>query len=261
MSRALNTAASGMSAMQMYVDVTANNLANVQTTGFKRDRADFSDLIYQELRRSGTLTPTQNRTPIGIQIGNGVQPTGVSKEFEMGPPVQTGGQLDWMIQGEGFFQVELQNGLIGYTRNGTFFRDGQGQVVTAEGYKLNPNIQISDETVRVQMGRDGNLISFNDQGLEVGSQQINLARCINPQGLTAIGDNLYVSNPEATGQMITGAPGTTGFGVILGGFLEASNVDVVKSMVDLIKGQRAYEFNSKAVRASDEMLRQAANLA
>ena len=258
--RSLTTAASGMSAMQTKVDTIANNLANVSTTGFKRDRNDFSDLIYQESRRAGILTPTQNRTPIGIQMGTGVRTAGVSKEHEQGPLIQTGNQFDWAIQGEGFFQVQIQQGIIAYTRDGSFFRDGEGNVVTAEGYLLEPAISVPQNVVRVEMGRDGTLTQFDDTGAEVGQSQLQLARFPNPLALEALGDNLYISNPDATGAVQTGVPGSTGFGIILGRFLEGSNVNVVNSMVDLIKSQRAYEFNAKTVQASDEMLRQAANL-
>lgn len=258
--RSLNTAASGMKAMQTKVDVLSNNLANVSTTGYKRDRADFSDLIYQFMRRPGILTPLGNKTATGIQIGSGVRTTGVSKEFEQGSLMSTGNQLDIAIIGEGFFQIQIQNGQIAYTRNGAFNRDSEGNIVTAEGYKLEPAITLSQDAVRVEISPDGQITSFNDQGTQIGQQQLQLVRFSNPQGLEAIGDNLYVANPDATGTPQPGNPATPNFGTLKGRFLEASNVDVVQSMVELIKAQRAYELNANAIRSSDSMLQQAANL-
>jgi len=258
--RALNTAASGMNAMQTRVDVISNNLANVSTTGYKRDRAEFQDLIYQHQRRPGVMTPLQNRTPIGIQVGLGVKTSGVSKEMEQGSVQHTGNQLDWAVNGEGFFQIEYTQGQTAYTRDGSFHRDSEGNIVTAEGYKLFPNITLPDNIVSVEMSKDGQLALFNDVGEQQGSQQIQLARFPNPAGLEAIGDNLYLSRPEATGTVATGNPGTAGFGVVLGRFLETSNVDVVNSMVDLIKAQRAYEFNANAIQSADSMLQRASSL-
>lgn len=261
--RALTTAASGMKAMQTKVDVIANNLANVSTTGYKRDRADFADLLYQHVRRSGVPTPLQNRTPIGIQIGSGVKTIGVSKEFEQGSLIQTGNTgsaIDIAIEGDGFFQIQIEQGQIAYTRDGAFHRDSEGSIVTAEGYKLEPNITIPDEIVNVQVSQDGVITFFDSVGQPSNGGNIELARFPNAQGLTAIGDNLYISNPEATGQVQTGQPGSVGFGKLRGGFLESSNVDVVHAMVDLIKAQRSYEFNANAIRSSDSMLQQATNL-
>jgi flagellar basal-body rod protein FlgG len=258
--RALTTAASGMNAMQTKVDVIANNLSNVSTTGYKRDRADFQDLLYQHMRRPGIMTPLQNRTPVGIQVGLGVKLSGVSKEFEQGTPVRTGNMLDMAVVGEGFFQIELQGGQIAYTRDGTFHRDSDGSVVTSEGYRMFPNIVLADDVVRVETSVDGVMTFFNAENQEQGQAQIELARFPNPQGLEAIGDNLYVAREEATGAVQVGNPADPGFGVIRQRFLEGSNVDVVNSMVDLIKSQRAYEFNANAIRSSDQMLQQAANL-
>lgn len=258
--RALHTAASGMKAMQTHVDVLANNLANVQTIGFKRDRAEFSDLLYQEMRRPGVLTPLDNRTPTGIEMGTGVQVQTVAKEHEQGSLIQTHNPFDWAISGAGYYQIRIQGDQIAYTRNGTFKRDSTGQIVTPEGYLLEPAITLGDDIVAVQLGRDGRLTGYNNEGAPVGEFQIELAVFPNPQGLQPIGDNLFIADPDATGPIQVGNPGTTGFGIVHGGFLEASNVDVVKSMVDLIEAQRAYEFNSNAIKSSDQMLQQAANL-
>lgn len=258
--RALNTAASGMNAMQTRVDVISNNLANVSTTGYKRDRAEFQDLIYQHVRRPGVMTPLQNRTPVGIQIGLGVKNSAVSKEMEQGPLQHTGNQLDIAINGEGFFQIQYTDGLIAYTRDGSFHRDSEGNIVTAEGYMLEPNITLPDNVTDVEMSKDGRLIQFDANGLEVGEAQIQLARFPNPAGLEAIGDNLYLQRDEATGPVQTGNPGVGGFGITLGRFLETSNVDVVNSMVDLIKAQRAYEFNANAIQSADSMLQRASSL-
>ncbi len=259
--RALNTAASGMKAMQTKVDVLANNLANVSTTGFKRDRADFADLIYQQMRRPGILTPTANRTPTGIEIGNGVYTQGVAKEFEQGALQQTGGQFDWAIQGNGFFQIEVENGQVVYTRNGAFQRDSEGNITTHNGYKLFPNIVIPEQVTDIEITIDGRIIGREERGLnpqEIG--QVEIATVPNPRGLEAIGDNLWRADPDATGPIQVGNPGDNNFGIIRGRFLEASNVDVVQSMVDLIKAQRAYEFNADAIRSGDQMLQQASAL-
>lgn len=259
--RALNTAASGMKAMQTKVDVLANNLANVSTTGFKRDRADFADLIYQQMRRPGLLTPSANRTATGIEIGNGVQVVAVAKEHEQGTMQRTDNPFDMCIVGEGFFPIEIEQGRIAYTRDGSFRRDSAGNIVTAQGYKLSPNIVLSDTIVDVEITLDGRLL-----GREAGETsateiaQIELARVPNPRGLESIGDNLYLADPDATGAIQTGVPGDIGFGTIKGRFLEASNVDVVQSMVDLIKAQRSYEFNADAIRSGDQMLQQASAL-
>lgn len=259
--RALNTAASGMKAMQTKVDVLANNLANVTTTGYKRDRADFADLIYQQLRRPGLLTPAANRTPTGIEIGNGVQLTAVAKEFDQGAPQHTGDPLHMTIIGNGFFQIEVEQGQIVYTRDGTFTRDSDGNIVTQQGYKLEPNIVLPQNAVDVEITTDGRVLIREERGQnpqELG--QIQIARFPNPRGLEAIGNNLWRADPAATGPVEVGNPADQDYGIIKGRFLEASNVDVVQSMVDLIKAQRAYEFNADAIRSSDQMLQQASAL-
>jgi flagellar basal-body rod protein FlgG len=259
--RALNTAASGMKAMSTKVDTLANNLANVSTTGFKRDRADFADLIYQQMRRPGILTPLQNRTPTGIEIGNGVRIAGAAKEFEQGAPQQTGNPLDMCIIGNGFFQIEVEQGQIAYTRDGTFLRDAEGNVTTHQGYKLFPNIQIPENVTDLEVTLDGKIVGREERGLnpqELG--QIELARVPNQRGLESIGDNLYHADPDATGPVQTGNPGANDFGTVKGRFIEMSNVDVVQSMVDLIKAQRSYEFNADAIKSSDQMLQQASAL-
>jgi flagellar basal-body rod protein FlgG len=259
--RALNTAASGMKAMQTKVDVLANNLANVSTTGYKRDRADFADLIYQQMRRPGILTPAANRTATGIEIGHGVQTVAVAKEHEQGALQQTGNQYDWAIDGSGYFQIEVEQGLIAYTRDGSFRRDGEGNVVTAQGYKLFPNVVIPENVTDVEITIDGRIMIREERGQNATElTQIELARFPNPRGLESIGDNLYRADPNSTGNIITGVPGDTDLGKIRGRFLEASNVDVVQSMVDLIKAQRSYEFNADAIRSGDQMLQQASAL-
>ncbi|MCA8940816.1 MAG: flagellar basal-body rod protein FlgG [Planctomycetes bacterium] len=258
--RALHTAASGMKAMQTNVDTIANNLANATTVGFKRDRIDFADLLYQQVRRPGILTPLGNRTPVGMDIGTGVKVTAVTKEYEVGSPQFTGQDFDMMIDGPGFFQIEMQNGQTAYTRNGQFKRDSVGNLVTNEGYKLFPAITVPDNAVRFEVSKDGRVQGWDAQNQQVVDAQIQLAYIPNQQGLEPIGENLFLANQDATGPIQTGNPTNPGFGQILDGFLEGSNVDVVRSMVDLIKAQRAYEFNSNAIRTSDSMLQQAASL-
>lgn len=259
--RALNTAASGMKAMQTKVDVLANNLANVSTTGYKRDRADFADLIYQQMRRPGILTPAANRTATGIEIGNGVQVVAVAKEHEQGTMQRTDNPLDMCIVGSGMFQIEIEQGQIAYTRDGSFRRDRDGNIVTAQGYRLIPNIVIPENVVDVEITIDGRVLVREERGQNPQElAQIELARVPNPRGLENLGDNLYRADPDATGDIQVGIPGDADFGVIKGRFLEASNVDVVQSMVDLIKAQRSYEFNADAIRSGDQMLQQASAL-
>lgn len=258
--RALSTASSGMIAQQTHVDVISNNLANVTTLGFKQDRANFSDLLYQEVHRAGVRLPGGNMTPVGKSVGSGVRLGTIDKQFTQGALTLTDNPLDMAIQGDGFFQITMPNGRIGYTRAGNFQVDADGNVVTAQGYFFEPAITVPNETVAVEVSETGNVVVFdgtNSAGSNIG--QIELARFINPKGLQSIGGNLYLET-DASGQATTGQPGTESYGMIAYKALEESNVEIVREMVDLISAQRAYEVNSNAIKASDEMLRLANNL-
>lgn len=260
MIRALWTAASGMQAQQKNIDVVAHNLANVNTTGFKRSRADFQDLIYQNLKSTGAPATNATQVPTGIQIGLGTRLAAVTKIFTPGDFSQTGNELDIAIEGDGFFQIQQPDGTTGYSRAGAFKRDSQGRVVTPEGNPLLPEIVIPSNATKINIGSDGT-VSVQQAGQNapttVGS--IQLASFSNPAGLSAQGKNIYLPS-DASGTATTGTPGQNGLGSVAQGLLEMSNVNVAEEMVNMIVGQRAYEINSKAVQASDEMLQTANNM-
>lgn len=260
MIRALWTAASGMQAQQKNIDVVANNLANVNTTGFKRSRADFQDLMYQNLKSTGAPATNATQVPTGIQIGLGTRLAAVSKIFSPGDFSQTGNELDIAIEGDGFFQIQQPDGTTGYSRAGAFKRDSQGRVVTPEGNPLLPEIVIPSNATKINIGSDGT-VSVQQAGQNapttVGS--IQLASFSNPAGLSAQGKNIYLPS-DASGTATTGTPGQNGLGSVSQGLLEMSNVNVAEEMVNMIVGQRAYEINSKAVQAADEMLQTANNM-
>lgn len=260
MIRSLYTGATGMVAQQLNVDVIANNLANVNTTGFKKSRADFQDLLYQTLRAPGTITSTGNQVPTGIQVGLGVKPAGVTKMFLQGDFRNTQNELDMAIEGKGFFQIERPDGSIAYTRAGDFQLDSNGQVVNIDGYPLYPSITVPQDATIVSIDREG-IVSVFQPGSTTPSEvgQIELANFVNPAGLLSEGKSLY-KETEASGPPITGLAGNNEFGTILQGFLEVSNVSVVEELTQMIIAQRGYEVNSRAVQASDEMLQQASNL-
>ncbi len=259
MIRALWTAASGMQAQQLNIDVIANNLANVNTSGFKKSRADFQDVMYQSVKTTGA--PSTNSTQAaGIEIGLGTTPAAVTKVFTAGNITQTSNDLDLAIEGDGFFQIQMPDGTTTYTRSGSFKRDGQGRVVTSDGYPLMPEMVIPNNTTKISIGTDGTvsvLQSGQSSATTVGN--IQLATFQNPSGLSSLGRNLYQVT-DASGDATTGTAGQNGIGTISQGFLEMSNVNVMEEMVNMIVGQRAYEINSKAVQAADEMLQQANNM-
>ena len=260
MMRSLWTAATGMVAQQLNIDVISNNLANVNTTGFKKGRAEFEDLIYQNLRIAGSITGTggDQRIPTGIQVGLGVRPTTVHKFFSQGDYQNTSNPLDMAIEGDGFFQV-LVNGEPAYTRAGAFKLNQDGTVVTANGYILQPEFTVPPETKNVVVTENGHIAALDAAGQELAAADIPLYTFINPAGLEAKGRNLY--NPsEASGEAQEGVPGEENVGTIAQGFLEMSNVEVVDEMVNMIVGQRAYEVNSKAIQTSDSMLQIAVQL-
>ena len=260
MIRALWTAASGMQGQQKSIDVIANNLANVNTTGFKRSRADFQDLMYQNLKSTGSPATNATQVPTGIQIGLGTRLAAVSKIFTAGDFTQTGNELDMAIEGDGFFPITLPDGTTGYSRAGTFKRDSTGQIVTSDGNPLSPSITIPSNATKINIGSDGT-VSVQQAGQTAATTvgNIQLATFANPAGLSSQGRNIYMPT-DSSGTATTGTPGQNGIGTVAQGMLEMSNVNIAEEMVNMIVGQRAYEINSKAVQASDEMLQTANNL-
>ena len=260
MIRSMWAAASGMQAQSLNIDVIANNLANVTTTGFKRSRAEFQDLLYETMQPPGGSTSETTEAPTGIQLGHGVRPVAVAKNFSEGELQLTKNELDLAIEGNGFFQVTLPNGSTAYTRAGAFKLDREGRIVTPDGFLLDPEISIPNDAISVSIGMDGTvsvLQAGDSTPRELGTLQ--LARFTNSAGLQAIGKNLFLPS-EASGTAIVGTAGENSFGYIAQGFLEMSNVSVVDEMVNMITAQRAYETNSKVVTASDDMLQVANNL-
>ena len=260
MIRAMWIAASGMEAQQLNVDVISNNLANVNTTGFKRSRADFQDLLYQTLRQPGVASSSSTQVPTGMQLGQGTRPVAIQKIFIQGDYQQTQNELDMAIDGKGFFQILQPNGEVGYSRAGSFKLDSEGRIVTSDGYTLEPEITVPTDALSVSVGTDGTvsvILAGDGTSTEVGT--IQLAKFANPAGLNSIGRNLYLST-SASGEATTGTGGSDGFGTISQGFLEVSNVNVVEEMVNLIVGQRAYEANSKAIQTADQILQLSNNI-
>jgi flagellar basal-body rod protein FlgG len=252
MMRGLWTAASGMDAQQSKIDVISNNLANVNTTGFKRSRANFQDLMYQTLQVAGATTAAGGQVPTGIQMGMGVKLSGVQKIFTQGDYVQTGNNLDMAIEGNGFFQVISGSETL-YTRAGNFLLDSQGYITTPEGDRLQPETAIPSNAAVVSVQPDGKLTAYDSTNTEILTAQINTYNFVNPAGLFAMGRNLFRPT-TGSGDAIQGTPGTDNFGTISSGYLEMSNVSVVQEIVDMIVGQRAYEANSKTIQTADNML-------
>lgn len=254
MIRSLWTAKTGLESQQVQMDVIANNLANVGTSGFKRSRAVFEDLLYQNLRQPGASSTAQTSLPSGLQIGTGVRPVATERLHSQGNLQNTENSRDLAINGNGFFQVLMPDGSTAYTRDGSFQIDQNGQLVTASGYTLEPAITIPDNALSVTIAQDG-IVSITEPGStqsrEVG--QISLANFINPTGLQSIGENLYLET-DSSGPRNESTPGLNGVGRLMQGYVETSNVNVVEEMVSMIQTQRAYEINSKAVQTSDEML-------
>ncbi|MBA1437452.1 MAG: flagellar basal-body rod protein FlgG [Epsilonproteobacteria bacterium] len=260
MMQSLYTASTGMLGMQTQIDTTANNIANVNTIGFKKSRAEFADLMYHVMEYAGTATSDTTQSPTGIEVGLGVRPTAINKIFSEGSLKQTDNQLDVSITGNGFFKLELPDGTQVYTRNGAFKRDQNGTIVNSDGYKLVPEIIIPEDATNISMGTDGTV-----SVVQAGQTQVTIigniltTSFINPAGLHSVGDNLYVET-DASGQPIDGTPGQQGLGVLRQGFVEQSNVELVVELTDLITGQRAYDANSKIITTSDEMLQTVNNL-
>ena len=261
MIRALYTAASGMNAQQANIDNVAHNLANVNTTGFKKSRLEFQDLVYQETRVAGTPTSTTGEAPIGLETGVGTRPVASARDFSSGNLRRTGGPLDLAVEGQGFFQVQLPDGTIGYTRSGALHLSAEGRIVTSDGDSVEPQLTIPVNATSISISKDG-IVSATLAGQNASQQigTIELALFQNPGGLRALGGSVF-SPTTASGEPTTAVPGADGLGTIVQGFLEDSNVSVVEEMVNMIMGQRAYEANARVVKASDEMLAQVNNMA
>lgn len=244
----------GLDAQQTQLDVVANNLANVGTTGFKRARVAFEDLLYQNVRQAGANSSQQTQLPTGLQVGTGVRPVATPRIFTQGNLQQTGNQFDLAINGAGFFQVQLPDGTTAYTRDGAFHTDANGTLVTSNGFPLSPAITIPANALSVTIGQDGTVsVTVPGQAAPQNVGQIQLASFVNPGGLEPKGQNLFVET-AASGTASTNAPGTNGLGLLNQGYLETSNVNVVEELVSMIQTQRAYEINSKAIQTSDQML-------
>ena len=260
MFNSLAIAKTGLDAQQTQLDVITNNLANVSTNGFKRARAVFEDLLYQNMRQSGAQSSQQSQIPSGLQTGTGVRPIATEPIFTQGNLQQTSNSKDIAIQGNGFFQILMPDGTTAYTRDGSFQTDATGQLVTSSGYPVQPAITIPGNATSVTVGRDG-VVSVMQPGsanpVQVGTVQ--LANFVNPAGLQKQGENLYAPT-AASGTATTGNPGTSGLGTLNQGFVESSNVNVVEELVNMIQTQRAYEINSKAISTSDQMLQRLTQL-
>ena len=260
MIRSLYVAKSGLEAQQTQLDVVSNNLANVGTTGFKKSRAVFEDLMYQNLRQVGGQTSDQTRLPSGLQVGTGVRVVATERMHAQGNMTKTDNPKDVAINGQGFFQVQMPDGTTSYTRDGSFQTDSEGQLVTASGYLIQPAITIPQNTTSMTIGRDG-IVSITQAGSTASTQvgQLQLATFLNPAGLQSQGENLYTET-DSSGPPNLVNPGLDGAGILSQGYTEASNVNVVEELVNMITTQRAYEINSKAVQTSDQMLQRLAQL-
>ena len=260
MIRSLWIAKTGMEAQQTQLDTISHNLANASTNGYKKSHAVFEDLMYQNLRQAGGNSSEQTTLPTGLQLGLGTRAVATSRSFAQGNLQQTTNPLDVAVRGNGFFEIQLPDGTTGYTRDGSFQVSAQGQLVTNNGYTVNPGITIPANAQSVTIGADGTVsVALPGQALPQSVGQIQLASFVNPAGLEPKGQNLYTET-AASGTPTTGAPGTTGLGQLQQGFVETSNVNVVEELVSLIQTQRAYELNSKAISTSDQMLQRLGQL-
>jgi flagellar basal-body rod protein FlgG len=254
MMRSLWVSKSGMEAQQTQLDHISHNLANSSTNGYKQSHAVFEDLMYQNLRQSGANSSEQTQLPTGLQVGLGVRPVATSREFSQGNLQQTSNSLDVAIQGKGFFQITMPDGTTGYTRDGAFQLDSQGQIVTNNGYLVQPGITVPSNSTGLTIGNDGTVtVLLPNQVTPQTLGQIQLANFVNPAGLDPKGQNLFAET-TASGTPQTAAPTASGMGSLSQGFVETSNVNVVQELVTMIQTQRAYELNSKAIQTSDQML-------
>lgn len=254
--KSLRTAATGMYSQQLNIQVIANNIANINTTGFKKNKAEFQDLMYQEIPTS-TLAQNNVAAPKStseiMQVGSGVKASSTQKIFKQGDLQPTGNSLDVAIQGDGFFQVRKSDGSFAYTRDGSFKISGDGRIVTANGYVVEPELTLSDDVLQINIGRSGSVEVQTSGNNTYVVDTIQLVRFMNPGGLIALGDNLYAES-EASGPPMLGTAGVDGYGEIHQGYIEASNVDIVEEMIAMITAQRSYEINSKTVQTIEEMM-------
>jgi len=249
-----------MNAQELRVSMISNNLANVSSAGYKKSRAEFQDLLYDQIRGAGAKTSDQTSSPIGIEVGQGVKVAGTLRDFSLGEFRQTSNALDLAIEGNGFFQISLPNGETAYTRDGSFKLDSQGNLVTRDGYSLEPSMTMPAQAKHWTISKTGVVAAVqagSHNSVEVG--QIQLANFINPAGLKAMGGGIF-ERTEAAGDPVVGLPGTNGQGFVMSGFQEMSNVKVIEEMVNMIQAQRAYESNSRVIKTADEMLRTTATL-
>ena len=253
--QALYIASTGMAAQETNVNVISNNIANMRTTGYKRQRAEFQDLLYQEYRRAGSTTSDSGtQLPVGIEVGSGVRISATTRDMSQGSIVASGKDLDMAVQGDGYFIVNLPNGTTGYTRDGSFERDGSGQLTTVDGYQVQPGITIPDDASNVAISPDGivtAVVGTDTAPTQLG--QLQLARFVNKGGLESVGNNLFTETPSS-GPAQVGVPNADGMGSIQQSYLENSNVNAVTEISDLIAAQRAYEMNARVVTGADEML-------
>jgi flagellar basal-body rod protein FlgG len=260
MIRSLYTAATGMNAQQQNIDNISNNMSNVNTTAFKKSTIQFQDLMYQTIKEAGSYTTSETKRPVELTIGVGVKSVATQKSFRQGNVNNTGNPLDMAIHGDGFFKVVRGDGEMAYTRDGAFKMDDSGQLVTSNGYYLDPGITIPSDTESINITSDGIILAKLHGEVEAQQLgQVELARFINPAGLKSVGGNLY-EQTESSGEALLGNPATGSFGSVEQGYLEGSNVELVDEMVKMIVAQRAYELNSKVVKTSETMLETATNL-
>ncbi len=260
MLRAFSTSATAMAAQQTLVDIIANNLANINTTGFKKSQVAFQDLLYIKLKDAGAEVVSGLKSPSGVEVGSGVRLAATMKVFTNGSLDNTNRKLDIAISGDGFLQVSMPNGDIRYTRDGSLQLNADGELVTTTGYRIEPSISVPTDATSIDIGKDGSVNVKDAAGAQSVVGTIELARFPNPSGLSSEGDNL-LAETEASGTATIGTAGESGFGTIQSGFLEKSNVQMITELVNLITAQRAYETNSRAIRAGDEMLRKAIQMA
>jgi flagellar basal-body rod protein FlgG len=259
--QALYTASTGMAAQETNVNVISNNIANMRTTGYKRQRAEFQDLLYQEYRRAGSTTSdTGTQLPVGIEVGSGVRISATTRDMSQGAVAASGKDLDMAVQGDGYFAVDLPSGQTGYTRDGSFERDGTGKLVTQDGYTVEPGITIPDNATSISISPDGivsAVVGTDTAATQLG--QIQLSRFVNKGGLESVGNNLFTATPSS-GPAQVGTAGADGVGTIMQSYLEGSNVDAVTEISDLIAAQRAYEMNARVVTGADQMLQTTAQM-
>jgi len=260
MFRSLNIAATGMAAQEMNLEAISHNIANGNTVGFKKERIDFQDLLYQTVRQAGTPTGPTTTSPTGLQIGTGVRVVATSRMFQQGTIIQTGNQLDVAVEGSGFLVIQQPDGTPAYSRNGALKTDGDGRIVNAEGFPLDPPITIPPDASGIAISSNGTVsVTLPGQTTPSDVGQIQLANFVNPSGLQGVGHNLYTPT-RASGEAQIGEPGADGRGTLLQGATEQSNVDIVEEMVGMISAQRSYEINSKVITTADDMLRAATQM-